>query len=241
MNASMGTILKPTTTLLTTFLLALFPALLCSGASAGSADFVLIDAAVRIPPAPIIIPKDASASIREATKALADYVRQICGTKPGIVEGSPTPLPDRAIWVGLHPELPRRMPGVKLEFDKLFCWRLGYGTSEDEGVAYALTYLFSPVAADIALHAEGGHGHHAVRGWLNGQPQPLDPGTLPMAKLNYKIDGSQPVKLQAGWNELLLRFDYIWGDLVLSLRLDGKPETLWGLRFSATPPKAANQ
>ncbi len=112
----MGTIMKPTPTFLTTFILAPFAALLCSGASAVSADFVLVDAAARIPPAPIIIPKEAPASIREATQALADYVRQICGTKPGIVEGSPTPLPDRAIWVGLHPELPRLMPGVKLEF-----------------------------------------------------------------------------------------------------------------------------
>jgi hypothetical protein len=103
----METIMKPTPTLLTTFILAPFAALLCSGASAVSADFVLVDAAARIPPAPIIIPKEAPASIREATQALSDYVRQICGTKPGIVERSPTPLPDRAIWVGLHPELPR--------------------------------------------------------------------------------------------------------------------------------------
>jgi hypothetical protein len=98
--------MKPTPTLLTTFILAPFAALLCSDASAVSADFVLVDAAARIPPAPIIIPKDAPASIREATQALADYVRQICGTKPGIVEGSPTPLPDRAIWV--PPCKPRR-------------------------------------------------------------------------------------------------------------------------------------
>jgi hypothetical protein len=132
-------------------------------------------------------------------------------------------------------------PGNQLEFNKLFRWRLGYGPSEDEGAAYAVTYLYSPVAADITLHAEGGHGHHAVRGWFNGQPLPLDPKTLPMDRLHHKIDATQPVTLQAGWNELLLRFDYIWGDLVLSLRLDAKPETLWGLRFSATPPKAANQ
>ncbi|MFM8803727.1 MAG: hypothetical protein ACKOK8_07435, partial [Planctomycetia bacterium] len=68
-------------------------------------------------------------------------------------------------------------PGNQLEFNKLFRWRLGYGPSEDEGAAYAVTYLYSPVAADITLHAEGGHGHHAVRGWLNGQPLPLDPKT----------------------------------------------------------------
>lgn len=60
--------MKPTTTLLTTFILAPFAALLCSGASAVSADFVLVDAAARIPPAPIIIPKDAPASIREAPR-----------------------------------------------------------------------------------------------------------------------------------------------------------------------------
>jgi hypothetical protein len=121
--------------------------------------------------------------------------------------------------------------------------QLGWPGNNEEGAAYALTYLYSPTAAEITLHAEGGGGHHAIRGWLNGQPLPLDPKSLPVAgrsysQLGYRVDATQPVNLRAGWNELLVRFDFIYGDKLFGLRLDGKPETLWGLRISATPPPA---
>jgi hypothetical protein len=122
-------------------------------------------------------------------------------------------------------------PANLLDFGKQLGW--GY---PDEAAAYAVTYLYSPAAVSVRLSIEDGHGHHAVRGWLNGQPAPLDPKSLPVAKLACRIDGTQPVNLRAGWNELLVRFDYIWGDKTLGLRLDAKPEQLWGLRISATPP-----
>ena len=39
-----------------------------------------------------------------------------------------------------------------------------------------------------------------------------------------------------------MRYDFIWGgDKAFGLRLDAKPETLWGLRVSATPPPAETQ
>jgi len=126
-------------------------------------------------------------------------------------------------------------PDNRFDFNK----QLGWTGGQEEGAAYAVTYLYSPAAAEIILRFEDGHGHHAVRGWLNGQPLPLDPKSLPVAKLNCRIDSTQPVTLQAGWNELLLRYDFIWGDKSFGLRLDGKPETLWGLRLSATPPAEA--
>ena len=129
-------------------------------------------------------------------------------------------------------------PENRFDFGK----QLGWTDGQEEGAAYAVTYLYSPTAAEIGLRFEDSQGAHAVRGWLNGQPLPLDPKSLPVAKLRCRIDSTQPVKLQAGWNELLLRYDFIWGaDKAFGLRLDAKPETLWGLRFSATPPPAETQ
>jgi hypothetical protein len=127
-------------------------------------------------------------------------------------------------------------PANLLDFGKQLGW--GY---PDEGAAYAVTYFYSPAAVSVSLRLEDGHGHHAIRGWLNGQPLPLDPKSQPVAKLHCRIDDTQRVTLQAGWNELLVRFDYIWGDRVFGLRLDAAPEQLWGLRISPTPPKASKQ
>ena len=67
-------------------------------------------------------------------------------------------------------------------------------------------------------------------GQLNGRPlpvvhnEPQQPWT--------QIDTSQPLHLQAGWNELLIRRDFIWGDMTLGASLKGDPAVLWQLRIS---------
>ena len=124
------------------------------------------------------------------------------------------------------------LPTNQIDFGKEFGW--GY---PDEGAAYAVTYLYSPAAASVSLRFEDGHGHHAVRGWLNGQALPLQLKTQPLARLEFTVDTTKPITLQPGWNELLLRFDYIWGDHSLGLRLEGDPAILWGLRVAAQPGK----
>lgn len=53
------------------------------------------------------------------------------------------------------------------------------------------------------------------------------------------LDTKYPWRINAGWNELLLRYDLIRGKTAVSLRPVGKPETLRGLQFSATAPEAA--
>jgi hypothetical protein len=118
----------------------------------------------------------------------------------------------------------------RLDFGKLLAW--GY---PDEGAAYAVTYLYIPAEADVGLRFETGHGHHAVRGWLNGQALPMVLNNRPKAGLEFGVDTAKPVHLRSGSNELLLRFDYIWGDQTLGLRLEGAPAVLWALRVSPTP------
>jgi hypothetical protein len=39
--------------------------------------------------------------------------------------------------------------------------------------------------------------------------------------------------LRAGWNELLIRRDFIWGEMSLGASLKADPATLWQLQVSA--------
>ena len=68
------------------------------------------------------------------------------------------------------------------------------------------------------------------------------PGTLPPGQrpesLKQSLDPEHPVMLQAGWNKLLLRWDLIWGDNQVGIRLAAAPDILWGLRCSPEPPGA---
>jgi hypothetical protein len=107
---------------------------------------------------------------------------------------------------------------------------LNWNDYNDEGTAYLLTHIYSPQAADVTLQVAYPGGQYAVGGQLNGRAlpvihnQPLEPWT--------QIDSSQPLHLQAGWNELLIRRDFIWGDMTLGVSLKGDPAVLWQLRFS---------
>lgn len=79
-------------------------------------EFVLVDVEARIKPAPIIVAKNAPPMIRQAANELAGYIEKSTGKRPPIVVGSPSAVPQRAIWIGVHPELASLFENVDFEF-----------------------------------------------------------------------------------------------------------------------------
>ena len=110
---------------------------------------------------------------------------------------------------------------------------LGWGGGNDEGTAYLLTHIYSPNAADVTLHVSHPDGQYALHGQLNGQPLPV---VKKMFEPWTQLDPAQPLHLRAGWNELLIRRDFIWGDMTLGASLQADPAVLWQLRISAQRP-----
>ncbi len=106
---------------------------------------------------------------------------------------------------------------------------LDWPGGNDEGTSYLLTHIYSPKPADVTLELTHPDGQYALHGRLNGRALPVvsKPGE-PWTQL----DASQPLHLRAGWNELLIRRDYIWGGQTLGATLKGDPSVLWGLRIS---------
>jgi hypothetical protein len=117
----------------------------------------------------------------------------------------------------------------QVDFQKALAWDGG----NDEGTAYLLTHIYSPVAAEVTLHVSHPNGQYAIHGQLNGQPLPV---VTDSPEPWIHLDSSQPLHLRAGWNELLLRRDFIWGDLTLGATLQADPDVLWQLRVSAQRP-----
>jgi hypothetical protein len=83
-------------------------------ASAHAGDLVLVGKDT--PPAPIIVFQDAPPRTQETVMVLADYIEKISGQKPAVIEGEPSPLPDRAIWVGVQPAVKTLFPGTDFDF-----------------------------------------------------------------------------------------------------------------------------
>ena len=105
---------------------------------------------------------------------------------------------------------------------------LGWNGYNDEGTFYLLTHLYSPRPAHVYLHLALGDGAVYITGQLNGRP-------LPENSKDNLPDEAQPLALQAGWNELLLRRTVIWGEMNYGVTLTGDPAVLWQLRFRAAP------
>lgn len=76
----------------------------------------LVIAAKGMPPAPVIVFKGAPPRTRDAAITLADYIGKITGQKPAVLEGEPSPLPERAIWIGVQPAVKRLFPKTDFEF-----------------------------------------------------------------------------------------------------------------------------
>ena len=67
-------------------------------------------------PAPIIVFKNAPPRTRDAAVTLAEYIEKISGQKPAILDGEPQPLPERAIWIGVHPVVKALFPKTDFDF-----------------------------------------------------------------------------------------------------------------------------
>jgi hypothetical protein len=68
------------------------------------------------PPLPVVIFQGAPPRTLEAAKLLADYLGKISGQKPDLFEGEPSPLPERAIWVGVQPAMKKLFPDTDFDF-----------------------------------------------------------------------------------------------------------------------------
>ena len=79
-----------------------------------AADIVLV--ARDVPPAPIVVFRDAPPRTRDAAETLADYIGKICGQQPPVIDGQPNPVPQRAIWVGVQPAVKRLFPQTDFDF-----------------------------------------------------------------------------------------------------------------------------
>lgn len=97
------------------FLFSVLPFLLASLLPV-RADEDLVLVAKDSPPGPIVIFPGAPPRTMEAAELLADYVEKITGQKPELIEGEPTPLPERAIWVGVQPVVKKLFPDTDFEF-----------------------------------------------------------------------------------------------------------------------------
>ena len=113
---------------------------------------------------------------------------------------------------------------------------LGWKAYEDEGVAYLYTSIYAPARAEVHLRPLDGHGHHSnPRLRLSRQALgelPLSEKVQEAQRQGKPIAATRAVPLKEGWNDLLVRFDLIWGDSTLGLRLEAPPEILWTLRFN---------
>ena len=95
-------------TLITALLLAFLTA------SINAADFIVSDAGIA--PKPIIVFKDAPPRTRDAAVTLADYIEKISGQKPAVLDGEPSPMPERAIWIGVQPVVKTLFPKTDFDF-----------------------------------------------------------------------------------------------------------------------------
>ncbi len=77
-------------------------------------DMLLVDKGVS--KVPILVAADAPVATTEAVRELAAYIEKISGAKPEILIGTLDSIPTRAIWVGMHPNLAKIFPDVKLDF-----------------------------------------------------------------------------------------------------------------------------
>ena len=66
--------------------------------------------------APIIVFKDAPPFTRKAANDLAEYIEKISGARPEVIEGTPDPIPEHAVWVGYQPVLKKLFPKVDFDF-----------------------------------------------------------------------------------------------------------------------------
>ncbi len=80
----------------------------------GQAELVLTEAGRSL--APIVIFDGAPPFTRAAADELAEYIEATSGSRPKVIEGTPDPLPQHAIWVGYQPVLESVFPATDFNF-----------------------------------------------------------------------------------------------------------------------------
>lgn len=66
--------------------------------------------------APIVVFQDAPPFTRQAADELAEYIAKTSGARPAVIEGTPDPIPEQAIWVGYQPVLKTLFPELDFDF-----------------------------------------------------------------------------------------------------------------------------
>jgi len=84
---------------------------------ARAGEFVLCDSNSNVAPPPLILFDGAPPKTREAAIELADYIEKVCGHRPDLIDQIPSKTPDRAIWIGLHPQLDSLFPKIDFAFE----------------------------------------------------------------------------------------------------------------------------
>ena len=114
----------------------------------------------------------------------------------------------------------------QVDFVKVLNWK-GF---KEEGVVYMATHIYAPEPLEVKLQIVDFHGQATIRAQLNGQGLPQGKGK----DLEHRPEGT--LALHAGWNELVLREERIWGESRLGACLLAAPETLWKLRVQGSTP-----
>lgn len=96
-------------------LILMIVATLCTAIQTHAKQIVLVDHHKSV--TPIILAEDAPPTTKDAAMTLATYLEKISGGKPQIIHGTPSPMPESAIWVGMHPDLTKAMPSLSLTFE----------------------------------------------------------------------------------------------------------------------------
>lgn len=81
-----------------------------------TADGQLVLVRDGVAPLPIVIFADAPPFTLQAAEELAGYIEKVTGARPAVLHGQPSPMPDRAIWVGYQPALHELFPDIDFEF-----------------------------------------------------------------------------------------------------------------------------
>lgn len=77
---------------------------------------MLADIEAGIAPAAVVLFANAPPKTREAAVELVDYIEKISGRRPKLIEGTPQPVPQRAVWIGYQSVLDELFPTVDFSF-----------------------------------------------------------------------------------------------------------------------------
>jgi hypothetical protein len=97
---------------------------------------------------------------------------------------------------------------------------------------YAAAWIWSPEAQEIEIEFPRQQQNN-IRAWLNDVRLADAPA---VSGLYQAVASPQPVRLEAGWNQLFLRAYALGYDLYFGAAIKAAPDKLWKLRLSTTPP-----